>query len=342
MMSKKVLFVVLAFSFCLASCKKKDFSLNGEYEDVTILYGLLNPKDSVHYLKIYKSFLTEGNAYDAAKNINNFSYIDSIEVTLEEYEGEKLLRTFSFDTTTAIPKDSGIFAYPLQILYKTTADLNEDYIYKVGIRNLYTNKKVVASTPLVGKLKLKYPMFYINKNNTITFIPQKQELEYNKGNNVAYYEASFELYYTEVLKNGSRRQPESIVWNVGNTTTEYIYYVGETFLRKIKEGVKEDNQVDYRFIDSVLLHIYTASNDLYLYIQSTAASTGLNQERWDYTNVKSYAWEDGAYVEDGNALGVLSSRGVNTWMFKEISDVTYDSLLFGRYTGHLKFKKYDY
>lgn len=341
-MIKKVLFIVLSISFCLASCKKKDFSLNGEYEDVTILYGLLNPNDSVHYLKIYKSFLTEGNAYDAAKNIVNYSYLDSIEVTLEEYEGDKLLRTFTFDTTTAIPKDSGVFDYPLQILYKTTADLNQDYIYKVVIRNIYTHKKVVASTPLVGEIKLKYPLFYLNKKNFITFIPRKQQLEYNKVENVAYYEASFEFYYTEVLKNGTRRQGNPIVWNVGNTTSEYLYYVGEVFLRKIKEGVKEDVQVDYRFVDSILLNIYTASNDLYLYMQATAASTGLNQDRWDFTNVKSYAWQDGAYVEDGNALGVLSSRGQNTWMFNEFSDITYDSLLYGRYTGHLKFKKFDY
>lgn len=341
-MIKKVFFIALAVSFCLASCKKKDFSLNGEYEDVTILYGLLNPKDSVHYLKIYKSFLTEGNAYDAAKNINNYSYIDSIEVTLEEYKDDKLLRTFSFDTTTAIPKDSGIFAYPLQILYKTKADLNQDYIYKVVIRNIYTNKKVVASTPLVGELKLKYPMFYINKKNSITFIPQKQELEYNKAKNAVYYEANFVFYYTEVFKNGSRHQAKPIVWDVGNTTSEFLYYVGEIFLRKIKEGVKEDIQVDYRFVDSILLHIYTASNDLYLYMQATTASTGLNQDRWDFTNVKSYTWQDGAYVEDGNALGVLSSRGQNTWMFDEFSVITLDSLLNGRYTGHLKFKKYDY
>lgn len=341
-MIKKVLFIALVFSFCLSSCKKKEFSLSGEYEDVTILYGFLNPDDSVHYLKIYKSFLTDSNAYEAAKDIHNFSYFDSIEVTLEEYDGENLVRSLSFDTTTAIPKDSGLFAYPLQVLYKTEAILHKEYTYQVVIRNIYTRKIVKASTALVGDLSLKYPLYYPKVRNTITFIPKQQKLEYKLGDNVSYYQASFVLYYTEVMLNGDRRQPKPIVWDIGNSTTQFIYYVGETFLIKIKDGVKVDEQVDYRFVDSVLLNIYTASKDMYLYMLSTSASTGLNQERWEYTNVKSYEWEDGTLIENDNALGILSSRGLNVWMFDEFSDVTYDSLLNGRYTRHLKFKKYDY
>lgn len=169
-MIKKFLFITMLGVICCSSCKKKDFSLNSSYEDVTIIYALLNPDDSVHYMKIYKSFLTDSNVYDAAKDIRNYSYIDSIEVKLEEYNGTNLVQTYYFDTTTAIPKDSGVFAFPLQILYTSKIKLNRNYNYKVVVRNLYTQKITTATTKMVGDISIKYPIYYPNKINNITFL----------------------------------------------------------------------------------------------------------------------------------------------------------------------------
>ncbi|MDD4209639.1 MAG: hypothetical protein PHI52_04795 [Bacteroidales bacterium] len=341
-MIKKFLFIAAIGIIAFSSCKKKDFSLNSNYEDFTIVYALLNPDDSVHYMKIYKNFLTDGNAYDAAKDIRNYSYIDSIEVTLEEYNGTNLVQTYYFDTTTFIPKDSGIFAFPLQILYTSKIKLNRNYSYKVVVRNLYTQKITTATTRLVGDLSVKYPIYYPNKINNITFLPRQQQLEFTKGENITLCQASFYYYYTEVFKNGNRRQAAPVVFQAGESTTEIISYFGENLLRKIKENVKVNDEVDYRYTDSVVLKIYTASNDLYLYLLAISASTGLNQERMEYTNVKSYSKEDDKFEEDGNALGIVASRGVYSLMFDELSKTTNDSLLYGRFTGDLKFIKYDY
>ena len=341
-MIKKFLFITMLGVICCSSCKKKDFSLNSSYEDVTIIYALLNPDDSVHYMKIYKSFLTDSNVYDAAKDIRNYSYIDSIEVKLEEYNGTNLVQTYYFDTTTAIPKDSGVFAFPLQILYTSKIKLNRNYNYKVVVRNLYTQKITTATTKMVGDISIKYPIYYPNKINNITFLPRQQQLEFTKGENISFCQASFYYYYTEVFKNGNRRQAAPVVFEAGESTTEIISYFGENLLRKIKENVKVNNEVDHRYTDSVVLKIYTASNDLYLFLLAISASTGLNQERMEYTNVKSYSWQDGDLEEDGNALGVVASRGVYSLMFDELSKTTNDSLLFGRFTGNLKFIKYDY
>lgn len=339
----KCFFIVFTLILLLfTSCKKKDFSLNSEYEDVTIIYGFLDPNDTIHYLKIYKSFLTEGDAYEAAKDINNYSYIDSIEVKMEEYNGKQLLRTITFDTTTAIPKDSGTFAYPLQVLYKSNAIINRNYTYKIIVRNRYTEKTTVSQTPIVGTVSVKSPIYYQGKKNSITFLPRQQQLEFEKSENISYCQAAFYYYYTEVFKDGKRKQADPVIWEIGDTKTDLISYYGENLLRKIHDKIKVNDNIDYRITDSIVLHLYTASNDLYLYILSISASTGLNQERLEYTNVKSYSYEDGSFVEDGNALGVFSSRGHFSLMYDEFSKATNDSLLYGRYTSDLKFKTYDY
>ena len=49
----------------LHSCRPLD--LSAEYKDITISYAILNPNDEVHYFKVYKGFLTDGNAYEAAQ-----------------------------------------------------------------------------------------------------------------------------------------------------------------------------------------------------------------------------------------------------------------------------------
>ncbi len=341
-MPKKLLFISIIGLISFFSCKKKDFSLNSEYEDVTIVYGILNPSDTVHYLKIYKSFLTDGNAFDAAKNIDNYSYIDSIDVKIEEYNGSQLLQTIVFDTTTSIPKDSGTFAYPLQILYKAHAQLNRAYTYKIIIKNRYTQKTTTAVTGLVGEVSIKIPVYYIGRRNNITFIPHLQQLEFVKGDNIALTQASFYLHYSNVYKDLQRKQGEPVIWDVGESKTNRISYVGENLLRRMKEEIPIDEEVDYRLIDSIVVHLYTASNDLYLYNIAISASTGLNQERLEYTNLKSQSWVDGEWVEDKNALGVFASRGHYTLMYDEFSRNTNDSLLRGRFTKHLKFRTYDY
>ncbi len=341
MFKNRIIFIILSL-FLFANCNKKEFSLNGDNEDITIVYALLNPDDTTHYIKVYKSFLSEGNIYDAAKDINNYSYIDSIEVKIEEYDKSQLIRTMYLDTTTSIPKDSGIFGFPLQILYKMDAKLSRNYTYKLVITNLYTKKTSTATTNMVGNISVKKPPYYPGKINYITFLPRQQQIELEKEGNIALCQAAFYFYYTEVNNQDKRKQQAPIVWKVGESKTDYISYLGENFLRKIKENIKENDDIQYRLTDSIVLHLYTEAHDLYLYLLSISASTGLNQERLEYSNIKSFHYENNTLVEDNNALGVFSSRGHYSLMFNEFSKNTNDSLLYGRYTRHLNFKKYDY
>ena len=72
------IFAFLAFVITLAvftSCDK-DIEINDDYKDITIIYGLLDPTDSISYLRIEKAFLSNGDIYQAAQipDSNIFSY----------------------------------------------------------------------------------------------------------------------------------------------------------------------------------------------------------------------------------------------------------------------------
>ncbi len=328
-----------------AACEAKEFSVNTENpKEITIVYGLLQPEETTHYLKIYKGFLTEGSVFDAAKDIHNYSYIDSIDVYLNEYKGKQLLRSILFDTTTCVPKDSGSFTYPLQILYTAQAKLDKDLHYEIVIRNRYSGKVVKAETEIVGDVLVTKPMRY-SKELNIGY--NTQNIRFREAANTYYYEASLTYYYTELLEDHSTRQGKPVLWKLGNCAFEptafykelNISYQGEVFYRKIAEAIADDPSVVSRHTDSIVLCIHTAGKDLYKYMLASSASTGLNQERLTYSNIRSYENEEAAAENktDGNALGIFSTKGTNTVMFRDFGIVSRDSLLHGKHTKHLKF-----
>jgi hypothetical protein len=328
----------------LTACEKKDFSVNSpKREEVTIVYGLLDPDATTHYIKIYKGFLTDGNAYEAAKDPHRFNYLDSIDVRMDEYADNKKVRTIPFDTTTAVPKDSGLFSYPEQCLYRAIAKLNPQYKYRLHIENRYTGKTITAETPLVGDIYVTYPI--LNLSREITFPENEMRIKYKNKSGIspACYEAIFSFYYTEELADGTRRQGKPVVWYVGkdfnNQPRMNIPYHGETFYRRLAENISTDNSVKSRHTDSIVLTIHRGGNDLYKYIQASTIGTGINQEKIGYTNLHSYASSANmeAGKEDRNGIGIFSSKGITRSVFRDLSIISRDSLFYGRFTKHLKF-----
>ena len=61
-MNKLSFVAVLIMALGFVSCET-DIDVNAEPTDITIVYGLLNPNDTTHYLKINKAFIGEGSAF---------------------------------------------------------------------------------------------------------------------------------------------------------------------------------------------------------------------------------------------------------------------------------------
>ena len=115
----KIRFIILLLfiSVFFVSCKT-DFDITSEWKDITVVYGLLDQSDSVHLIKINKAFLGDGNALQYATIEDSSSYGNNLEVKLVEKNGTSVVQDIVFDTTSYYPKDSGLFYYPHQLLYK--------------------------------------------------------------------------------------------------------------------------------------------------------------------------------------------------------------------------------
>ena len=337
------LFFLAFVSLCLCACKPKDFSVNAKTEPFTVVYGLLNSNDKVHYIKIFKSFVVEGNAYDVVKDINMYSYMDSIDVYLNEYNSKnQLYNKFKLDTTTAIPKDSGLFLYPTQILYTTNVTLKEDYLYEIEIFNPYTKNtvKVKAPVALAGKVSINRP-----PGPDISITDKSMSFDFFTAKNSNMYQLILKFYYTERMMDNTERQPPPVEWVIGsiednsnNSGIEKKIPVssGSIFFIKVADAIKSNENIRLRHVDSLVLEVHSAAKDWSLYIKSNLPTWGINQEKLHYSNMIAYSTETG---EEKYAMGLFSSRGITTKTYRNLATPggSLDSLMRGRFTGHLKF-----
>ena len=318
----------------MGSCTP-DLDLNAEYKDVTVVFGLLNPSDSSHYVKIYKGFLTDGNAYEVASYLENISYIDSIDVALEEYVNNVLIRTITMDTTTSVPKDSGDFAYPVQILYYTSETLNQAAIYKLKIVNKYTGKVITGETPVVNDFVISSPMTSTLNLNIV----RESFIKFKKASNATAYDIYETFYYFEVdkasgeiVKNGSiTRKINSTMLRSQSAEISQPYKPSLIFTA-IANNIEPDNSVvRYRSgYDCVEMKVWAAEDDYVTYLDVNTQSSGVVIDRNEFTNLVS---------NDNSALGIFSSRNVSIKSY-DISNASEDSLVLGSLTGELGFDYY--
>lgn len=292
----------------LHQCKPVD--LTADYKDITVSYGLLNMKDNIHYFKIYRGYLTDGNAYEAAQEWDNLYYpVDSIEVRLEEYRDGQFLRRAVLDTTTAVPKEEGDFHHPRQLLYYSDWALDVDNVYRLVVHRKNTGEEVYAETVMVGDFSIRNPMVSWGLNSTNHY-----PIKFSMAENAAMYDLYLTFYYIEVdnktgevaHKQISRKINGDYIRATSSQEITYTGFIPNTFFTTIVQGIETNPRVT-RYIDSVggkpyycLRLTAWAANDTYLKYREVSTPGGsIIQNRMEYTNFVS---------KDESAYGFVASR----------------------------------
>jgi len=312
-----ILFIIIVFLF--SSCET-DFDTNAEWKDITVVYGLLDQKDSIHYLKINKAFLGEGNALIYAKVPDSSNYPDILDVKIEEWDetGNNRISTIEFDTTTIYNKEPGIFYYPEQVIYKSREKfwLNDKSIYRLYIKNLVTEKEITAETQLVHDFDIKKPrlnMFikFTNHPKSQTEFEWDRTCDANDWNECTNQQLKNELTvifnYGE-LELGSYDTVQKSITLISSSVYPKprdkklnYYYRDENFfntcLNKIPyydDPAKEANIIG-RYSGNVDIIVSVAGEEYTLYMQVYEPLTSIVQEKPQYTNIN-------------NGIGIFSSR----------------------------------
>ncbi len=348
-MKKLLSIILITISALMFSCST-DFEINAPWQDITVVYSLLNSNDTTHYVKITKAFLGDISANVMAQESGN--------VFLKKLnDKDEVTQTIQLYHTDDIIKDDGVFSTENNIVYKTLETIEANSKYKLEI-NIPGKEEITSTTFVIGSISLlsnfSSQKQKINFSGTTT-----QKVEWKSAENVKIYELSIDFYYYEiyynaigndtVLKYLNWKLPTKFAENLSGNSDMLYEISGDAFLGFLSSNIPANNKVIYQTTDNLngkeLIHRVVKQNsedlgcldfyfvlggpELNTYLEVNAPSSGIVSERPAYTNING-------------GKGLFSSRSSKTILAKKLTDKSIDSIASGKFTKELKFLDSDF
>ena len=280
------LFLVLLFVSC-----ESEFNVSAEWEEVPVVFGLLDQSQTQQFIRINKAFLGDEDAYVMASVADSLNYDPSnLEVKLEKLSISGNIVDTKILTDTIMSKEDGVFSTVNNIIYVFDTDnfLNEERDYRLSVTNLITGKITTSETNLVHNLTLMssfnnpaYKMGFYSSTGDFS----NTTVEWTHSQNGSIYQMTLFVNYTEygsdtLLKTIQKVYP--IIKYEGNPNLSQKI-IGEEFFNFIAYEVKGDSI--NRRINNLSILFSVGSSVLNSYITINEPPTGIVQERELFTNI---------------------------------------------------------
>ena len=310
-MKRACLLLCLPFVALFASCST-EVELYSDYEEVPIVYGLLDARADTNFVKITRAFYVKGDAHQMALNPDSSNYPGKLDARLVEYCNGDSIREIILDTITVHNKEQGIFYAPSQKLYYITEPLSKNGTtgkYSYMLKVAFPDRLLTAKADLVGNDGFCVQSLAVNFSKEY-FGTIPREFLFRPAINANFYEVNMTFTFKEQRTPEGDSVPRTMRWYIGRLN-EYelshnmdfncykFYYRPETFYAKLGDFIGGDTAIVglRRFIgDYPVEVIITAGGDkLGQYIHNNNSSLGFPQ------GDNAFSLIDGGY-------GVFSSR----------------------------------
>lgn len=342
-------FVLLAAAATLAGCST-DLEINAPYKESTVVYGLLNMRDTIHFVKINKAFLGEGDAlvYANIPDSNEYKDEDFGYARVVRFQGATAMDTFPLRDTVLHNREPGTFFSPDQKMFyfrdndtynlpqsnvEVYLDQNSDYELQVEVKG----NRITGRTTIVNDFSIQSVDQSMQQamNLMISGGYGKYDLDWNTGVDGKRYEASYRFNYQEirgtdtVAKSIQNRIATLVASGTSEPMTATIQ--GEAFFSNLANTIPNDPTVDKRRFTGVEFVFAVANEDFHTYLSLSEPVSGIIEDRPSWSNV------EGAY-------GVFASRYTKVvggpFEGKRLNDATVNELINGGYTGNRRFCSY--
>ena len=351
--------LVLSLIALFTSCDN-DLKIIADWKAVPAVYGILNAQDSVHYIKLNKAFLGQGDVMMMAQEFDSLHFsVDQVGIRLLEKEESDVpsqnganwqtRNTYELEPTNEFVRPEGVFSSPTQTIYKTTAPLNEDFYYALEVYRK-SNDTIIAQTD--GLIPILSPLSVINPNtySPLVILPNSYvpKVEWRSVSGGKMYELFMRFNYMEFPISGASdtlfksieiNYPSifSIDTDGGDNMSYPLSY--DQFLGFIAANIPDDPLVRRLVVGFDSSPIGTgvsikhacldftlsaAGEDLATYLLLNENSNSLVLDRPEYSNIE-------------NGVGILSSRTVKSVNGVKITNQTNDEIAKSEVTKHLNF-----
>lgn len=326
---KKVSFLLLILiSIVFFNRCSTDVDINASYQEITVVYGLLDTKEDTTFLKINKAFLGPDNALIMAKVPDSSQFIEKLNASIWAEDSPEIIHYF--DTITITNKDTGTFYNPNQVLYYSTFQPEENKNYHLRILYKETEITSEAATFMFDEFDITTPGFA--KKVRIDNTTDPKAIIWNRKDEAPRYDVVLRFHFKELFEGSADTVYRYIDWfkdtrksQVGLEVESYytgnLFYVAlETYV-PYQDAAKEESVTD-RFTSNVEYIVKAGGKELNTYMEVNEPSTSIIQERPEYTNIV-------------NGIGIFSSRGTAIKP-KKLNDITVFYIKDNYYT--LKFR----
>ena len=334
----KKLFLILSVLLTIFTSCETEFDVHAEWEEVTVVYGLLNQNQDRQYVKINKAYLGPGDALQMAQIADSINFNpEAMDVRLYKLQGIDTIDFINLDTTIIIKDlldvngDLGTFSVDNNIIYTTLEEdsgfLEVDKAYAITIENNESGNFVSAKTQLINNvgdngplqpvdffysLLPPYTFAFYNPNQVDSAKFLSKKIKWRQAANGQIYQLEIRFNYKEnnINKFLIWRQP-TLSPLVGSATMSTTLW-GDNFFTFLSNNIENNSSVFREFVSLDLIMTIGTSN-LVNYIAANEPYEGLVQERPVYTNVD-------------NGFGLFSARLTYELIGINLSDDTKDYL----------------
>ena len=331
----------ICFAFCLPlmllffSCSA-DVDLYADYEQVPVIYGLLDASADTNYVKITRVMSVQGDAYQVALNPDSSNYPGKLDVRIVEYLNGDSIREIVLDTITIHDKEQGLFYAPKQKLYYTAEKLHlnakkENYSYRLKV--VLPDRTLTSKTDMVGDNGYGIQSLAVNFSKEYFGMASRKFL-FHPATNATIYQVSMAFTFLEQRTPDDDSVPRTMRWEVGTYTKDfflnnmdgdaYVFpYRPETFYEQLKEFIGGDTAVPglKRYI-----------GDFPVEVTITAGGEHLRQYVYNNNESSGFVLGDPEFSLIEGGYGVFSSRSTISQAVR-LGGETVPDLLAMRYWG---------
>ncbi len=346
-----ILIPVFALILLLTNSCKTDFSINGPYERVPIVFGLLDSNDSIHMIKITRTYLGDGDNNDYAK-IPDSNYFDVVDAKIIEFDGNvETGREWALHDTMIHNKEEGLFYYPEQKVYVFyESNLDETKSYKLVADLDEGNYQIDSKTEMTSGFAYKsqytqtgFTFGFAFGNTSQTGQYQNLRITFQEALNGKIYLTSLVFNWRETYTDNSTKdfsikmddnapyyqdKPNQPINNGSVIGLETPSFNGEEFYQFIADNIKPDPNVTKR--EFLGIDVVTAiSNDVVAtYMNISKPQTTIAESKPTFTNINS---------SSDKALGIFGCRQYVWVKGIALNANSLQELSTGKYTNGLKF-----
>lgn len=325
---RKLIWVFIALNILLSSCEN-DLDILEEYKEIPIIYSLINPASTVHYVRVQKAFLGVGNALLMAQESDSLYYDTSkVRVYLERLNFNSVVESFQMHPDFTQFKNEGLFADNDHYVFRLDGiRLDPSFQYQLRFQNIESGLVIIGKTRIIEPIYQK-TLSPTTRVNIADDDPYK--IRFNSSKYGKMYGLIMRIRYTETkkltqaitLKYEDYKIPyiTSLTLNGGQELSFLLD--GNSIYQFLGSRIQVDTTVTRRLIDFKSDFIFTsATDDFYNYIQINSPNNTVNFIP-EFTNLSG-------------GKGIFTCRLDTVIPNISFNDVSYDSLLNGRYTSHI-------